>query len=211
VKAFSPVDRAKPGEKLGNTLQAVLCNVLTADVLGLKVIDALDISFGTTGCKLQLAARARKVVAVDFNAYYINEEEPVCEKVYSAGIRYFRTKTTIFSEEEDTIREFRNMLIKAYYKKDPFPENPDEENVPGPRVHANVVVVGPIPADSTSIGSSSHGSEKDSPTIAIHWLLKWMEQYKIMDQNSYLLTLNPVAIEGRNVSADFVEFHPKWK
>jgi hypothetical protein len=58
--------------------------------------------------------------------------------------------------------QFRNMLMKAYYKKsgDPFPENPDEENVPGPRVHANVVVVGPIPADSTSIGSSSHGSEK---------------------------------------------------
>ena len=58
--------------------------------------------------------------------------------------------------------QFRNMLMKSYYKNSggPFPENPDVENVPGPRVHANVVVVGPIPADSTTIGSNSHGSEK---------------------------------------------------
>ena len=37
---------------------------MTADALGLKRLDAIDIAFGTTGYKLQLAARARRVSCV---------------------------------------------------------------------------------------------------------------------------------------------------
>ena len=48
-------------QDLGNTLQSVLCNIVTADALELDHLNAIDIAFGTTGYKLQLAARAIRV------------------------------------------------------------------------------------------------------------------------------------------------------
>jgi hypothetical protein len=61
VNDFSDSNKAKPDKNIGNTLQSVLCNILTAESLQLEYIDAIDVSFGTTGCKLQLAAKSDHV------------------------------------------------------------------------------------------------------------------------------------------------------
>ena len=44
-----------------------------------------------------------QVVAVDLNPYYLNEEEPVCKKLYTAGITHFKTLANIFSKEKNCI------------------------------------------------------------------------------------------------------------
>ena len=52
----------------------------------------------------------------------------------------------------------------------------------------------------------------DSGLVAVHWLLKWMRDYKLLDPISFLVTVRPVAIEGKDdISKEFEEFVPTWK
>ena len=48
-------------QPLGDTIQKVLYNSLTAKALKLNRLDILDIAFGTSGYKLQLAAKSDRV------------------------------------------------------------------------------------------------------------------------------------------------------
>ena len=48
-------------QPLGDTIQKVLYNSLTAKALKLERLDILDIAFGTSGYKLQLAAKSDRV------------------------------------------------------------------------------------------------------------------------------------------------------
>ena len=61
-------------QDLGNTLQSVLCNLMTAKDLCLDKIDALDIAFGTQGYKLPLAARSDRVCI----CVHVLHGAPVC-------------------------------------------------------------------------------------------------------------------------------------
>ena len=47
-----------------------------------------------------------------------------------------------------------------------------------------------------------------SRDVAVHWLLESIIQYKLLQPNSYLITVKPVVIEGRNVSNEFEGFKP---
>jgi hypothetical protein len=198
--------RAQPKKALGDTIQKVLYNSLTAKALKLKRLDILDIAFGTSGYKLQLAAKSDRVVAVDLNPYYLNEEEPVCKKLYTAGITHFKTLANIFSKEKNCICKFRKQLVEEYFEED----DEIDENFPV----ANVIVVGPIPAESDG-SNIEHLSQQDkcSRTIPVYWLLKWMQQEHLLHSVSYLVTVTPQTIEGKSVSDHFVEFKPdaRWE
>lgn len=199
------VIRAKENEDLGNSLQAILCNLLTAEKLGLEYIDALDIAFGTSGYKIQLASKSDRVVAVDMNPYYLNAEEAVCANDYAADISSRKTFSNVFAEDKSVINKFRDELAKAYYTTDPLPEDFDDPLNTGSATRANVVVVGPIPA------AGNKSADKDSRVISVHWLVKWMRDYKLLDPISYLITVRPMAVEGNKaIGKDFVEFIPTW-
>jgi hypothetical protein len=85
-------------------------NDTTADFLGsvleqldLHPVYALDIAFGTSGLKLQLATRAESVVGIDLNPYYENEEDLFTVNEYAAKIVSIRTLAAIFSEDKGKI------------------------------------------------------------------------------------------------------------
>jgi hypothetical protein len=219
------------GDDLGNTLQSVLYNSLNTMALNLVEIDVLDIAFGTSGYKLQMAARSKRVVAVDLNPHYLNEEKPVCKKMYTAGIAHFKTMDNIFAKEKDVIHQFRDQLINEYC---PLGTQPNMRTA-----RANTILVGPIPASSTHgeavpildehmanalagpIPESGTRQEavsvlsKRSRVVSIHWLLKWMEEHDLLCTKSYLVTVTPQTVEGKSVRHHFVEFKPDpdldWK
>ena len=47
-----------------------------------------------------------------------------------------------------------------------------------------------------------------SRRVAVHWLLDSIKQYNLLQLKSYLITVKPVVIEGRDVSNEFVNFEP---
>ena len=50
----------------------------------------------------------------------------------------------------------------------------------------------------------------DSRAVAVHWLLESIRQYKLLEPDSYLITVKPVRIEGHDVTDEFVRFKPGW-
>ena len=116
--------------------------MLTAEVLELGHVNALDVSFGTNGFKIQLAANSEKVhniligifvnecklnplhmqvVGVDFNPYFLSKDEDGCVKLsmkeYTNNLTSIKTRADIFSGDGISIREvsFVATLTKVIY------------------------------------------------------------------------------------------------
>jgi hypothetical protein len=155
-----------------------------------KSVIAVDLEFGGNGYSFALAGISDdcKVVSVNLDSHYLNEEESSDHRTFVSGIHTVKTLSDIYAQPTDISTQFTNFVAECLQDKK------EDSHCHQAKRTVQLFVVGPF-------------SDPDR-VMTIHWFLYFLVRGGYVDFHATLLVIKPLKVGRKDVEKNFQDFQP---